>query len=264
MTLGEIADQCGGEVRTGPFGSQLHEEDYSDTGVPVVMPKDIVLGRVSEETIARVGAAHVERLARHKLRAGDIVYGRRGDIGRRGLISTREHGWLCGTGCLRISLGNSVVDPAYLYYFLGEPRVVAGIAQQAVGATMPNLNTSILRGIEVSFPEMPIQRRVAEILAAYDALIENNARRIVVLEDTGRRLFEEWFGQRRPDNDKAVRLDALIDFDPKTKIAKEGEKAFHSRVDCCRCRNASVVGSSRMGDRKAGNGRFKYSREWAE
>jgi len=191
------------------------------------MPKDIVLGRVTESTIARVDISHVERLAQHKLREGDIVYGRRGDIGRRGLVSAREAGWLCGTGCLRISLGKKIIDPAYLYYYLGEARVVAGIAQQAVGATMPNLNTSILRGIEIRFPDLLIQRRIADILAAYDDLIENNTRRIAILEDMARRLFEEWFGRDAdhgmPD---PVRIDALIDFDPKTKVAKEGLKPF--------------------------------------
>lgn len=227
LTLGQIADACGGEIRTGPFGAQLHEEDYSDDGIPVVMPKDIVLGRVSENSIARVDVSHVARLAQHKLREGDIVYGRRGDIGRRGLVSAREAGWLCGTGCLRISLGRDIVHPTYLYYFLGEPRVVSGIAQQAVGATMPNLNTSILRGIEIHFPAMPAQSRIADILSAYDDLIENNMRRIAILEDMARRLFEQWFGREADGGeDETVRIDTLIDLDPKTKVPKEGRKPF--------------------------------------
>ena len=80
-TLGDICDAGGGEVRTGPFGTQLHKSDYKDDGVPVVMPKNIVDGRVSVEDIARIGHEDVERLAHHKLNYGDIVYGRRGDIG---------------------------------------------------------------------------------------------------------------------------------------------------------------------------------------
>jgi type I restriction enzyme, S subunit len=223
-TLGHIAEITGGSIRTGPFGSQLHEEDYSEFGTPVVMPKDIVSGRVEETTIARISQQHVARLTQHVLCDGDIVYGRRGDIGRRGLVTAREAGWLCGTGCLRISLGQTVLDPRYLFYFLGEPRVVEGIAQQAVGATMPNLNTGILKGITVRYPPLPIQRRIAGILSAYDDLIENNTRRIAILEDMARRLFEEWFVRFRfpggngqmPDDWVEAQLGDIVSINPES------------------------------------------------
>lgn len=194
LTLGSICDQGGGVIRTGPFGSQLHESDYSNIGTPVVMPKDIIQGKVSEQSIARVSDEHVNRLSQHKLLPGDIVYGRRGDIGRQALIRERESGWLCGTGCLRITLGTGPVDPKWLHYYLRDQRVVAFIAQQAVGATMPNLNTSILRSIPIRFPSsLETQRRIASILSTYDDLIENNTRRIAILEEMARRIYEEWF-----------------------------------------------------------------------
>ena len=60
--LGDISTS----IQTGPFGSQLHQSDYSDEGVPVVMPKDLIQGAVSEESIARVSKEHVERLANIK------------------------------------------------------------------------------------------------------------------------------------------------------------------------------------------------------
>jgi type I restriction enzyme S subunit len=112
VTLGDLCDRGGGTVRTGPFGSQLHESDYSDAGTPVVMPKDLIDGRVSEMSIARVSGEHVSRLSQHQLQVGDIVYGRRGDIGRKALITEREAGWLCGTGCLRITPGEGL-EPVF-------------------------------------------------------------------------------------------------------------------------------------------------------
>src|SRR5205823_15132048 len=96
-TLGEISDEVDGVIQTGPFGSQLHESDYVKSGVPVVMPKNIIDGRVSTEGIACISERDAKRLERHLLDIGDIVYGRRGDIGRRALIRERERGWLCGT-----------------------------------------------------------------------------------------------------------------------------------------------------------------------
>jgi len=157
------------------------------------MPKDIIEGRVATSSIARILPHHVERLSRHKLADGDIVYGRRGDIGRQALIRKTEQGWLCGTGCLRISLGRSVIEPEFLHYYLRQPSVIDWIAKKAVGATMPNLNTGILRSIPVQVPPLPVQRRIAGILSAYDELIENSQRRIRQLEDMARALYREWF-----------------------------------------------------------------------
>lgn len=192
-TLGEVCDEVKGIIQTGPFGSQLHQSDYADVGVPVVMPKDIVGGRIDARTVARVSPEHVERLSRHKLRTGDIVYGRRGDIGRQALIRTEQEGWMCGTGCLRLSFGSSVLDPLFLHYYLAQDAVVSWITNQAVGATMPNLNTGILRSVPIRFPPITLQRRLAGFLSAYDELIENSQRRIKILESMARTLYREWF-----------------------------------------------------------------------
>lgn len=192
-TLGEVCAEVDGIIQTGPFGSQLHESDYSDEGIPVVMPKDIIEGKIATDSVARVSSEHVERLSRHKLRSGDIVYGRRGDIGRQALIRPEQEGWMCGTGCLRLSFGESVLDPLFLHYYLRQDDVVSWIANQAVGATMPNLNTGILRSVPVRFPPLPEQRRIAGLLSTYDTLIENNQRRIRILGEMARALYREWF-----------------------------------------------------------------------
>ena len=196
-TLGGICDRVGGMIRTGPFGSQLHSSDYVPDGIPVVMPKNIADGRVSAEDIARVRPDDVLRLSQHILHKGDIVYGRRGDIGRHALITRREEGWLCGTGCMRVSLGDQVVYPEYLHYYLNQQAVTTWIANQAVGATMPNLNTDILRSVPVRYPHQAIQRKIVSILSAYDDLIENNLRRIAVLEEMARTIYREWFVEFR-------------------------------------------------------------------
>ena len=226
-TLGAICDEVGGVIKTGPFGAQLHESDYVDEGVPVVMPKDIIEGKVRVATIARIGHEDLERLSQHKLKAGDIVYGRRGDIGRQALISRREQGWLCGTGCLRISLGDKVVDPTFLHYYLRDEKVIREIANQAVGATMPNLNTTILRSIKVRHPDLSTQRKIAGILSAYDDLIENNLRRIKILEEMAQTLYREWFVHFRfPGHESAKFVDSALGQIPKGwEVKKLGQVA---------------------------------------
>jgi len=192
-TLGEIAERGGGFIQTGPFGSQLHQADYQSEGVPVVMPKDIAEGRVSTESVARIGEEKANRLARHKLKPRTIVLPRRGEITKRAFIGEEQEGWLCGTGCLKIELGEGDLLPEFLYYFMEQGHVVRWLEQHAVGTTMLNLNTQIVADLPVRYPSTQAQQEIASILSAYDDLIENNRRRIALLEGAARLLYEEWF-----------------------------------------------------------------------
>ncbi|MBQ3850377.1 MAG: restriction endonuclease subunit S [Clostridia bacterium] len=180
-------------IQTGPFGSQLHQSDYSEVGTPVVMPKDIVNGCISQDSIARVSEDHVNRLKRHQIQIGDILYSRRGDVGRCAIASERESGWLCGTGCLRVTVDPSKAVPKYVFLFLQKPSSVGWIEKHAVGATMLNLNTSILGEVPIDLPDYKTQHKVVSIISAYDDLVENNQRQIKLLEEAAQRLYKEWF-----------------------------------------------------------------------
>ena len=187
--LGDISKN----IQTGPFGSQLHQSDYSECGIPVVMPKDLVGGKISEESIARVDKTHVERLCRHKIEVGDILYSRRGDVGRCAHVTKREEGWLCGTGCLRVTIDSEKADSRFVFFQLQHPDTVGWVEKHAVGATMLNLNTTILSSVPIRLPALEIQKRIADILSAYDDLIENNQKQIKLLEEAAQRLYKEWF-----------------------------------------------------------------------
>jgi type I restriction enzyme S subunit len=157
------------------------------------MPINLINFRIEESGIARISQEDRHRLARHQLRPGDIVFGRRGDIGRHALVTERENGWLCGTGCLRIRFGNAQVDTKYVSYFLRQQSVINQILGMAVGSTMPNLNTSILESVPLSLPPLPIQRRIAEILGRLDDKIEVNRRINRTLEQMAQALYKHWF-----------------------------------------------------------------------
>jgi len=191
-TLGDLERESGGAIQTGPFGSQLHMSDYSKTGTPVVMPTNIRDLRIDPTGIARVGEDHVERLARHKLRVGDIVYSRRGDIEKFALISDNEDGWLCGTGCLLVRVNGPQLDARFLSYALALPQTRAWISQHAVGATMPNLNTEILREVPVRVPSINAQSVIAATLGALDDKIKSNRRAIDVIQGISRATFSQW------------------------------------------------------------------------
>jgi len=183
LSLGALAAQDGGIIQTGPFGSQLHQSDYETDGVPVLMPKDIIDGRVASDGVARVGEEIAQRLARHRLKERAIVLPRRGEITKRAFITAEQAGWLCGTGCLKIELNGEYLLPEFLYYYMEQTHVVRWLEQHAVGTTMLNLNTEIVAGLPVRYPAADTQRRIADMLSAYDDLIENNRRRMALLED---------------------------------------------------------------------------------
>lgn len=188
-TLGELSLN----IQTGPFGSQLHQADYSETGIPVVMPKNLVNGKITEESIARVSSEHVNRLSRHKIEIGDILYSRRGDVGKCAYATEREKGWLCGTGCLRVTIDSTKADSKYIFYRLLMPETIGWVEKHAIGATMLNLNTSILSNIQLLVPSIKEQHKIVSILSAYDDLIENNQKQIKLLEEAAQRLYKEWF-----------------------------------------------------------------------
>ena len=197
-TLGEVCERSGGNIQTGPFGSQLHASDYRPEGIPSIMPQNLGDNRVIEDGIARIGELDASRLRRYLVRKGDIVYSRRGDVERRALIGPREDGWLCGTGCLRVRLGENGVDPGYASYYLGHPAVREWIVRHAHGATMPNLNTAILSACPFVVPPPSEQQSIAHVLGTLDDRIELNRSMNTTLEAMARALFKSWFVDFEP------------------------------------------------------------------
>ncbi len=189
VKLGDIASA----IQTGPFGSQLHQSDYSDVGTPVVMPKDIVCGKIDVSAIARIESHHVERLSRHKINEGDILYARRGDVGKCAYTDKSQTGWLCGTGCLRVTVDKAKAMPEFVFFQLQKKDTVGWVEKHAIGATMLNLNTSILSNVPIELPSLSTQHSIATILSRYDSLIENYQKRIELLEEAAQRLYKEWF-----------------------------------------------------------------------
>lgn len=205
-TLGDLVESGEGFIQTGPFGSQLHAHDYVENGIPVVMPQQLGDNEISEYGMAQINEQDRGRLIRHVMRAGDIVFSRRGDVTRRAYITGKEDGWLCGTGCLLLRLNHPQCDNRYLVRFLGLHETRSYLTQHAIGATMPNLNQRILSSVPVVLPSREHQQRIVDIISTYDDLIENNRRRIQLLEQAARLLYKEWFVHLRFPGHERVKI----------------------------------------------------------
>ncbi|WP_078085333.1 restriction endonuclease subunit S [Microbulbifer mangrovi] len=194
ISLGELCADGGGAIQTGPFGSQLHARDYVKSGIPSIMPKNISVEGISTDDIAHISEADANRLSKYLTREGDIVYSRRGDVEKCSLVTAKEDGWLCGTGCLRVRLGNRApITPVYLHAYLSHPRVRQWVSRHAIGATMPNLNTSILSSLPVLIPEKAQEKVVEDLWRGLTEKIKLNRRTNETLEQIAQTLFKSWF-----------------------------------------------------------------------
>lgn len=192
-TLGELCDGPEGSIQTGPFGSQLHQSDYTEVGIPVIMPTNIRDGRVIDEEIARISPEEADRLKRHRVALGDIVFSRRGEIDKCAVVTQREVGWVCGTGCLLARPVKTKADAKFIGYCISTPGAKDWLKQNAVGLVMPNLNTGILARLPIPAMGVLKQAEIAAILGTLDAKIELNRDTASTLESTARALFQSWF-----------------------------------------------------------------------
>lgn len=217
-----------GGIQTGPFGSQLHAHEYAATGVPVVMPQDLGENIIETHRIARVPDTVAARLTRHRLEPGDIVYSRRGDVTKRALVRSEQEGWICGTGCLRARVDPQKADPQFVSYLLGSPAVRDWIQGHAVGATMPNLNTSILSAVPLHVPPHGTQIQIGNLLGALDDKIAANGA-VAEKAETALRLR---FQQLQLSTEAVERsLDTWVLFNPPTSLATGARHTFVTMSD---------------------------------
>jgi type I restriction enzyme S subunit len=159
--------------KTGPFGSALHQSDYVDGGVPVINPMQIVDGKLFPTAAMSISEAAARRLSDFRLSEGNIVIGRRGEMGRCAFVLPEHQGWLCGTGSMIIRTGPSL-EAQFIWRVLASPPIIAEIENASVGSTMINLNQGTLGNLLVPFPPNKAeQAAIGQTLSDADALIES-------------------------------------------------------------------------------------------
>ena len=177
------------EIQTGPFGSSLHQSDYQLGGTPVINPASIQNERIVPVDKMAVGRVMLERLASFKLRTGDVIMGRRGEMGRCAVVSEREKGWLCGTGCL-ILRALEHIYPRFLSMVIGSPVSRQYLGGTAVGTTMQNLNQTILLNLSFGIPPLAEQHRIVAKVDELMALCDRLEATLATDDDTRRRLLD--------------------------------------------------------------------------
>lgn len=180
------------DIQTGPFGSQLHKEDYVDDGTPIVTVEHLGNRVFTEQNLPRVSNEDKQRLSKYILKEGDIVFSRVGSVDRCSFVDSQHTGWLFSGRCLRVRPFEEI-SPLFLYYFFCLESTKKFIRNIAVGATMPSINTKLMGEIEVSYPDKQVQEKIANLLGAIDDKIELNNAINDNLEQQARALYQRMF-----------------------------------------------------------------------
>ena len=208
ITMADLIDKGEANLQTGPFGTQLKASEYVESGIPVINVKNIGYGDIRGDDFDFVDEKTAHRLHVHRLKTGDIVFGRKGSADRHALIGPAGDGWLQGSDCMRLRLNSKRVTSRFLsYYFCTSGHKYWMEAVCAFGATMSTLNQGIVRRISLCLPPIDVQHRITAILSAYDEQIENNKRRIGLLEKMAEEIYREWFVRLRfPGHEKVKKV----------------------------------------------------------
>jgi type I restriction enzyme, S subunit len=185
-TISDVAS-----VKTGPFGSALHERDYVLDGTPIITVEHLSENGVIHKNLPLVSDADKIRLKSYILRKNDIVFSRVGSVDRNSLISKTENGWLFSGRLLRVRTSNKNIHPPYLSYFFHSETFKKRVRNVAVGQTMASLNTQILNGISVVLPPFIEQRAIATALSDVDGLIESLDKLIAKKRDIKQAAMQE-------------------------------------------------------------------------
>ena len=179
-------------VKTGPFGSMLHKEDYITDGIPLVNPvhmKDFKIVPDKEFTISKEKACDLEN---YMLQNNDVVFARRGDIGRCAIVSKTEHGYLCGTGSLFVRFTEDI-ESVFIMYIVRSESFSKHLVSKAKGATMLNINSNTIADLEILLPPLPLQHLFAQRIEQIEHQKSEVAKAITDLETLLASRMQYWF-----------------------------------------------------------------------
>ena len=188
--LGEVSN-----VQTGPFGSQLKNEQYITGGTPVVTVEHIKDFWINSFDYPSVTDEDRERLKKYSLKSGDLVFSRVGSVDLSACVEDYQEGWLFSSRMLRVR-PNKQLKPRFLAYFLQQIKVRRYIVRISVGSTMPSLNTEILQSLPIKYCSIAEQQKIASFLGAIDTRLTQLRRKHKLVQTYKRGVMQKLFSQQ--------------------------------------------------------------------
>lgn len=197
----DVALPVKGAIVSGPFGSNIGSRFFVDEGVPVIRGNNLTFGqrRFIDDGFVYLTEEKAQEFQNCQAIEGDLVFTAAGTIGQVGIIppDTRFERYIISNKQLRVRCDKSKVSPLFLFLWFTTREMRQHIINKNSGSTIPLINLGILRGLPVPLPPLEVQREIVATLSTYDDLIENNRRRMALLEESARLLYREWFVRLR-------------------------------------------------------------------
>ncbi|MBQ6009665.1 MAG: restriction endonuclease subunit S [Kiritimatiellae bacterium] len=198
------------KVKLAQVCSSISDGDHlpppkCESGIPFVTISDIKNNKFDLSNTRFVPKAYFDTIdEKRRIRKGDVLYSVVGSYGIPVYADTDLE--IAFQRHIAILKPSSTVDSRFLYYSVLSPAFYNAADNVAIGAAQKTITLSALRNLEIPLPQLPVQRHIADVLSAYDDLIENNRRRIAILEETARLTYRKWFGGHNISADGAVRF----------------------------------------------------------
>ena len=238
-----------------PAGHLFSDEPTSH---PYIRSRDIKNGRILSSNLAYLEEETFQFIKKYIIEEGDVaitIVANIGDIG------------YCDTDCDKLNLtenavrltkfNQKIVDSQYLAFYLGQPFMKQYMESLAAGAAQAKLGIYKIEKIKVPLPKIEYQRRIASILSAYDNLIENNNRRIRLLEQMVENLYKEWFAYHNiVESSKEIRLTDIVSIHRGLSYSSE-EIECEEGNDLINLKNIQAFGGFRLEGTKKYNGKYK-------
>ena len=202
--MGDIAD-----TKTGPFGTQLSAKEYTASGIPVINVKNIGTGCIQENDLDYVSESTAKRLSDHIIQENDIVFGRKGAIGRHAIIGKTQNNWVQGSDCIRVRFKPGIVA-SYVNAQLQTANVIDHLSMNAYGSTMLTLTTDMINSIPLLMPEEAEQSEIAHVFSDIDNLITLHQRKYEKLITVKKSMLEKMF-PRDGSNNPEIRFIGFTD-----------------------------------------------------
>jgi type I restriction enzyme S subunit len=183
-------------------GFAFKSKDFLNCGVPVIKIKNITQEGVTLEDVSYISKELADKNEKYHLNYNDILIALTGShinqmssvVGRIARIKYHEDSLLNQRVGKVFAKDSKLCDIDYVYYFLSQDYIKISLASKAGGAAnQANISPNDVKSLTVRWPDIETQHRIADILSAYDDLIENNQKQIKLLEEAAQRLYKEWF-----------------------------------------------------------------------